>query len=83
MNTGHDAGEMYKRIVAAFSDDGKLSVDELDHILQAALRDGQFQEEEKQLLIDMISQLSAADFTPEIWDRVEELVREFGLDKGA
>jgi hypothetical protein len=82
MKTGHDAREMYKRIIAAFSDDGKLSVEELDHILQAALRDGEFQAEEKRLLIDMISQLSAADFTPEIWNRVEELVREFKLDQG-
>ncbi len=82
MGNKHDAPEMFKRTIDAFSDDGKLSLEELDHILEAALQDGEFQKEEKRMLIDLISQLNAADFTPEIWDRIVQLVHEHGLDEG-
>lgn len=75
--------EMLDRSIAAFSDDGRLSVDELDHILAAGLQDGILDEEERQVVFKVISKLTAADFSPELWARVEQLIRKYELDGAA
>lgn len=75
--------EMLNRSIAAFSDDGRLSVDELDHIVAAGLQDGVLDEEERQVVFKVISKLSAADFSPELWSRVEQLIRKYELDGAA
>lgn len=75
--------EMLNRSIAAFSDDGRLSVDELDHIVAAGLQDGVLDEEERQVVFKVISKLSAADFSPELWSRVERLIRKYEFDGAA
>ena len=80
MGLDSSAKEMLSRSIAAFSDDGKLSVDELDHILQAGMQDGLLDAEERAVLKKTISKLTHSDFTPELWARVEQLVKRFELD---
>jgi len=80
MGLDNSANEMLSRSIAAFSDDGKLSVDELDHILQAGIQDGLLDAEERAVLKKTISKLTHSDFTPELWARVEQLVKRFELD---
>lgn len=76
--------EMLNRSIAAFSDDGRLSVDELDHIVSAGLADdGELDNAEKEVLFKVLSKLTAADFSPELWNRVESLIRKYELDGAA
>jgi uncharacterized membrane protein YebE (DUF533 family) len=80
MTSSSEAREMLHRSIAAFSDDGKLSVDELDHIIQAGMSDGVLDAEERAVLKKTISKLTHSDFSPELWARVEQLVKRFELD---
>jgi hypothetical protein len=80
MSKDGDAHEMHHRAVTAFSDDGKLNVDELDHILEAGLRDGKLDAGERAVIKKVITSLTASDFTPELWARVEQVVARFDLD---
>lgn len=73
--------EMLFRSISCFSDDGKLDVEELDQIMEIALRDGKVDEAEKKVLKNILYNLTSADLTPELWERVEQLVKQFNLDE--
>ena len=83
MDNTDDSKEMLFRSIACFSDDGKLDVDELNQIVQIALRDGELDTSEKKVLVNIISNLTRADLTPDLWDRVEQLVIQFDLGEPA
>lgn len=80
MEESRSAREMLARSVAAMTDDGKLTVDELEYILEAGLEDGVLDREEKAMLFRIISRLSASDFSPQLWHRVERLIEQYDLD---
>jgi len=80
MSKHSDVGEMYHLAVGALSENGRLSVEELDKIVEAGLRDGKLDQHERALLFKLISKLTREDFTPEMWDRVEKLIEWFELD---
>jgi len=80
MTESRSAKEMLARSIAAMTDDWKLSVDELDHILEAGLEDGYLDEEERAVLFRILSRLSAKDFSPQLWNHVEYLIRKHDLD---
>lgn len=71
---------MLARSIAAMTDDWKLSIDELDHILEAGLEDGYLDAEERAVLFRTLSRLSAKDFSPQLWKHVEYLIEKHGLD---
>ena len=72
--------EMLNRSISAFSDDGRMSVAELDHIVEAASTDGVMDPAEKAVLMKVICKLTSHDLTPELWSRVEFLIQKFDLD---
>jgi hypothetical protein len=72
---------MHHLSIAAFSDDGRLSVDELDGIVDAGLENGVMGEAEKQVLAKVITRLTSTDMTPELWKRIETLIDRFELDQ--
>ena len=75
------AQEMLARSIAAMTDDWKLSVDELEHIIEAGLEDdGKLDAEERAVLFRILSRLSAKDFSVQLWNRVEQLIRQHDLD---
>ena len=76
-----DASEMIFRTMQCFSDDGKLDVNELDQIVQIALQDGVVDEQEKNVLKNIIFNLTSKDLTPDMWHRVEQLVAHYKLDE--
>ena len=76
-----DSEEMIFRTIQCFSNDGMLDVNELDQIVKVAMHDGVVDSEEKKVLKQIIFNLTSKDLTPELWNRVEQLVEHYGLDE--
>ncbi len=80
MDKTSDSKDMLFRSFECFSNDGILDLEELESILDIAMRDGQVDEVEKEVLKNIIYNLTSADLSPELWDRVELLVKQYNLD---
>ncbi len=76
-----DASKMIFRTIKCFSNDGRLDLNELDDIVKIAQADGEIDEEERKVLKNIIYNLTSKDLTPEMWDRVEQLVVQYALDE--
>ncbi len=76
-----DAAEMIFRTIQCFTDDGRLDVEELNQIVEIALRDGTVDDEEKTVLRNIIFNLTSRDLTTEMWARVEQLIAHYRLDE--
>jgi len=76
-----DTSEMIFRTIQCFTNDGRLDVNELDQIVKIALQDGVVDDEEKKVLKQIIFNLTSRDLTPDLWDRVEQVVKHYGLDE--
>lgn len=63
----------------AFARDGRMSVRELEQIVNIALTDGEFDEEEKTVLVNIISNLTSAEMTDAMWLKVDDLIHKFDL----
>jgi len=70
---------MKKRAFDAFALDGMMSVYELEQIVDIALADGEFDEQEKAVLINIITNLTGAEMTDAMWLKVDELIHKFDL----
>ena len=62
-----------------FARDGMMSVEELERIVDIALADGEFDQQEKTVLVNIISNLTSADMTDAMWLKVDELIHKFDL----
>ena len=62
-----------------FARDGGMSVGELEAIVDIALADGEFDEDEKVVMVNIISNLTGADMTDAMWLKVDELIHKFDL----
>jgi tellurite resistance protein len=69
--------------VKSVANDGKLDSDELERIVDIAMRDGIMDDAEKNVLINIIANLNSTDFDLVLWDKVEKLIRKFSLDDPA
>ena len=74
-----DWQEMKRHAFEAFSNDGRMSVQELEKIVEIGCADGSFDEHEKSVLINIISNLTRVDLNDEMWARVDELIHKFEL----
>ena len=70
---------MKQQAFDAFARDGRMSVYELEQIVNIALADGEFDEQEKAVMINIISNLTGADMTDAMWLKVDELIHKFDL----
>ncbi len=70
---------MKEQAFDAFARDGSMSVYELEQIVNIALADGKFDEQEKMVMIDIISNLTGSDMTDAMWLKVDELIHKFDL----
>lgn len=75
-----DWNEMKQHAFGAFRDDGKISVDELEAIVEIGCNDGGFDDQEKIVLINIISNLTRADINDAMWAKIDELIHKFELD---
>lgn len=80
MSRYSDWQEMKRQAFSAYLDDGVMSVKELEKIVNIGCADGEFDEREKEVLINVISSLTRADMTDEMWLKVDELIHKFKLN---
>jgi hypothetical protein len=67
----------------AFASDGKLEVHELETIINIGCENGEFDEKEKTVLINIISNMTRADLDDSMWAKVAELIHKFELEHDA
>ena len=56
-----------------------MSVPELEKIVDIGLADGEFDDNEKEVLVNIISNLTGAEMTDAMWLKVDELIHKFDL----
>jgi hypothetical protein len=71
--------KMKQHAFETFARDGRMSVQELENIVEIGCADGNFDEQEKTVLINIISNLTRADLTDVMWAKVDELIHKFDL----
>ena len=74
-----DWKEMKQSAFEAFKSDGMMSVQELEKIVDIGLADGQFDDNEKEVLVNIISNLTGAEMSDAMWLKVDELIHKFDL----
>ena len=70
---------MKQHAFEAFVSDGKMSAVELEQIVQIGCLDGEFDEHEKAVLVNIISNLTRADMNDAMWEKIDELILKFEL----
>jgi hypothetical protein len=68
--------EITFRSINCFADDGKLDVNELDSLVDVALKNGVVDDNEKRVLRNIIARLDDIDLTSEMRSKIQDL-REF------
>ena len=71
--------DMKRQAFLAFANDGRMSVTDLQQIVDIGCADGEFDELEKSVLINVISNLTRADLSNDMWAKVDELIHKFEL----
>jgi len=71
---------MKKHAFEAFSSNGRLDVSDLEQIVNIGCNDGGFDEDEKIVLINIISNMTRADLNDAMWAKVAELISKFELE---
>lgn len=79
MAESRDYLEMTFHSINCFADDGSLDVDELNQIMDIALRDGVVDDNEKRVLANILGRLNAHELTGEMAVRVDEIRRELKI----
>ncbi len=79
MVNNSDWQKMKQLAFESFALDGKISVSDLEQMVEIGCADGEFDAMEKSVLINIISGLTRADMTEEMWLKVDELINKFEL----
>lgn len=58
---------------------GSMSVSDLEQLVTIGCADGDFDEQEKAVLVSVISNLTRADMNDAMWLKVDELIHKFEL----
>lgn len=64
----------------AFNANGRVDVHDLEQIVEMGCSNGQFAEQEKTVLINIISNMTRADLDDAMWAKVAELIHKLELD---
>lgn len=68
--------EITFRSIQCFADDGKLDINELDSLVDIALKNGVIDDNEKRVLRNIIARLEDIDLTSEMRSKIQDL-REY------
>lgn len=68
--------EMSFRSIECFSNDGKLDANELGEILAIAERDGEIDQNEKRVLINIISRIQPSEIDDAMKQKLEEISKK-------
>lgn len=71
---------MKQHAFEAFTSDGRVSVEELEAIVEIGCADGSFDEHEKLVLVNIISNLTRAEINGAMWAKIDELIHKFELE---
>ena len=71
--------EMKQHAFEVFTSEGRMNAQDLEKIVEIGCSDGNFDEHEKTVLINVISNLTRADLTDDMWAKVDELINKFEL----
>ncbi len=69
--------EMTFKSIQCFANDGKLLVDELESLVNIALRDGVVDANEKRVLAEIISRLTPSELTHGMLEKVQEIKQKY------
>jgi hypothetical protein len=79
MKENRDYLEMAWRSIECFSNDGMLRSDELQRLLDIALKDGVVDDNEKRILRSIVGKLNPSELTAEMQAQLEQLRRQIGI----
>lgn len=79
MAESRDYLEIAFRSIECFTNDGKLRVDELDKLVEVALRDGVVDENEKRVLRNILRRLKTDELTPAMLAKIENVRAQIGI----
>jgi len=71
--------KMKQHVFEAFARDGSISAFELGQIIDIGCVDGDFDEQEKIALINIISKLTRANMSDAMWAKIDKLIHKFEL----
>ena len=71
---------MKQHAFEAFKANGRMDVLELEQIVKMGCSDGNFDEQEKTVLVNIISNMTRADLNDAMWAMVAELIHKFELE---
>ena len=71
---------MKQHAFETFSANGRMDVHELEQIIKMGCSNGDFDEHEKTVLINIITNMTRADLDDAMWAKVSELVQKFELE---
>ena len=74
-----DWKEMKRTAFEAYANDGLMGVDRLEKIVDIGLADGEFDDQEKEVLVNIISNLTGQEMTDAMWLKVDDLIHKFDL----
>lgn len=80
MDDNSDWESVKQHAIEAFKANGRLDVRELEQIVEIGCRDGEFDQHEKTVLINIISNLTRADLDDAMWVKVDELIHKLELE---
>lgn len=72
--------QMKQHAFDAFKSNGRIELHELEQIVEMGCSNGDFDEQEKTVLINIISNMTRADLNDAMWAKVAELIHKFELD---
>lgn len=68
--------------IPAFSDDGRLSLEELEQLLALALRDEVIDEDERRVLANVLDRAERDGVDPNVFERIRQVRTTYGLPSG-
>ena len=71
--------EMKRHAFEAFKSAGRMDADKFQQIVEIGGEEGEFDEDEKIVLINIISNLTRADMDDALWTKVHELIHKLEL----
>jgi CBS domain containing-hemolysin-like protein len=66
--------------IKCFKDDGTLDLEELRLLMGLALRDDHVDDDEKRVLSNIFKQVSAADVSDAVWQRILSIKEKYEID---
>ncbi len=79
MSSEHSHIKIAYSAIRVFADDGTLDLEELNFLMGLALQDGIIDDEEKRVLGNIFNQLSQADVSAKVWERMMQIRAKYGI----